>query len=247
MNYNNQQPPTIKNMVSDAMRKRLEKFLNPPEPKKEDTRPKNTLWIANVAFNVMLAFLDFITAMTVGAMTMWYYGVLVFAAGYGPVLLWEFLYIRPYASKNQKYFAIAGAILGAISTVGVGILVGILNVVQINDLLGVGTLEMIIVISLVVLSALHIVLFGLYYFTDLGIVRNQKYTNALANHEDTMQSVKMAKMIAQEILQIGEELETEVREGRGGLVGAALTKIGSTNLLEDEKIAEPSRSNGTHP
>lgn len=253
---NNNYPPnapkqdsSLRGMVSDAMKKRLERIINPPEPAKADKRPKNNLWIANIAFNFLLAFVDIITAITVGTFTMWFYGVLVFGAGYGPVALWEILYVRPYASKNQKHIAIAGAIVGAFSTIGIGILVGVLNVVNLNSLFGSGTIEMIIVISLIVLVSVHVILFGAYYFTDLGITREQKYATSLANHDDTMRSVTMAKQIAQEILTLGADLENEVREGRGRLVGAALTQIGSSNILEDEvpELSDPDRSNGHHP
>lgn len=235
---------SVKQIVSDGMKKRLEKLLNPPEQPKAEKRPKNNLWIAWIAFNGLLAFLDLITAITVGTFTLWFYGVLVFLAGYGPVLLWEFLYTRPYASKNQKYAAIAGAMIGGFSTIGVGVLVGILNVMKINTVLGSGTVEMIIVISLIVITSLHVMLFGYYYFTDLGIVRTQKYATAQANHEDTLTSFNLAKKLAQEVLEFGAELETEVREGRGLIVGAALKKVGGTNILDDEipELSDKDRS-----
>lgn len=248
-NNSPKQDSSIRGMVSDAMKKRLEKIINPPEPAKADKRPKNNLWIANLAFNFLLAFVDIITAITVASFTLWFYGILVFGAGYGPVALWEVLYVRAYASKVQKYIAIAGALVGACSTIGIGILVGVLNVINLNSLFGAGTIEMIIIISLIVLVSVHVILFGAYYFIDLGISREQKYATSLANHDDTMRSVTMAKQIAQEILTLGADLENEVREGRGGLVGAALSKIGSNNILEDEvpELSDPDRSNGHHP
>ena len=245
----NNNQPSFKTLVSDAMKKRLERLLLPPEKPVKDMRPKNNLWIAYAAFNVLLAFLDIITAITVGTFTLWFYGVLVFGAGYGPLLLWEFLFIRPYASKHQKWAAIAGAIIGAFSTIGIGILVAILNVAKINSMFGSGTMEMVIIVSMVVLTALHIALFGYYYFSDLGFQREQNFATTLANHDDTVRSVGMAKVIARELLSLGEELETEKKDGRGALVGLALNKLGTTNLMEEELEPEkvPSGNNGNHP
>jgi len=248
-NFQNNNQPSFKTLVSDAMKKRLERLLLPPEKPVKDVRPKNNLWIAYVAFNVLLAFLDIITAITVGTFTLWFYGVLVFGAGYGPLLLWEFLFVRPYASRHQKWAAIAGAVIGAFSTVGIGILVAILNVAKINTMFGAGTIEMIIIVSMVVLTASHIVLFGVYYFIDLGFQREQNFAVSLANHDDTVRAVRQAKLIASELLSLGEELETEKNAGRGALVGLALNKLGTTNLLDDELEPEkvPFRSNGNHP
>lgn len=238
---NTDHKPNVRNAfgtaISNIMMQRLEKFLNPPPAKPpEEKRPKNYLWLANVAFNVMLAFLDAITAYTVALFTFWFYGVLVFGAGYGPMLIWEVLYVRPYASKEQKWIAIGGTFVGGISTIGVGILVAILNAVNINNLVGVGTLEIIIMVSIVVLASIHIILFGLYFFTDKGFLREQKHAMSLARHDDFKKSVQQAKGIAKELIEVGKELEAEEIEGRGALVGAALKSMGETDLMNDETL-----------
>ena len=246
----NSHPPTqqntsfravVKQTISDAMMRRLERFMNPPAKEEQEKRPRNNLWLANVAFNVMLAFLDLITAYTVTLFTFWMYGVLVFGAGYGPMLIWEILYVRPYASQNQKWIAIGGTVVGGLSTVGVGILVAILNAVNINNMVGQGTLEIIIMVSLVILAAVHIVLFGFYFFTDRGFVREQTYANSLAQHDEFRRGVKQAKRIGKEMVEIGNELETEDLEGRGILVGSALRGLGFNNLLDDEDHNSPSK------
>lgn len=237
-NTEQRNPPSVRNAIgaaiSNVMMKRLETFLNPPPAKPpEEKRPKNYLWLANVAFNVMLAFLDLITAYTVALFTLWFYGVLVFGAGYGPMLIWEILYVRPYASQTQKWIAIGGTVVGGLSTIGVGILVAILNVININAMIGAGTLEIIITVSLVVLASIHIVLFGFYFFTDRGFKREQSHATSLARHDDFKKSVRQAKGIAKELIEVGKELEEEDLAGRGALVGAALKSMGETDLMSD--------------
>lgn len=160
-----------KNELLDAVKRPLRKKKGPSN---------FALWAALVFANLIFAVLDIISGVTVWWMTNNpLYGVLTFLAGFVPFVLHEMLFTRAYASVLQKRIAIAGAALALLSIVGIGLAAGFVNVFELafNAL----ALEIVIIASLVLISALHAVLAIVYFYFDEGIVAHQQTEQAIAN------------------------------------------------------------------
>lgn len=151
------------------------------EPEKERSAPSNWALGAAIVFaNLVFALLDIISSATVYWMTQFIlYGVLTFLAGYVPLLLHEFLYVRAYASRNQKIIAGIGAFVALISIILIGIVAGIINMLGV-DSVGLQTAEIATLAALVLISAFHAVLSVIYFYIDDGIVAKQKTAQTIA-------------------------------------------------------------------
>src|SRR3990172_8345713 len=126
-----EQPKEKPVRIVDALKAKVMGILTEAEHVKENKKPSNAaLSIAWFSFNFLLFVLDIGTAVTVALLTNVFYGALTFLAGFAPTLLYELLYTRAYASKYQRIIAIGGAVIGATSTLLIGALAAVVNVLK---------------------------------------------------------------------------------------------------------------------
>jgi len=154
----------------------LEAVKGPARKKK----PSNfSLYAAIVFANLIFVILDGISGFTVYWMTnIPMYGVLTFLAGAVPLLLHESLYVRAYASIDQKKVAVIGAVSALLSIIIIGVLAGIVNIRGVE--IQAGTMEVLLIGALVVISAYHAILAAGYFYIDEGIQMHQKTEQAVA-------------------------------------------------------------------
>ncbi len=185
---------------------RLLSFLEKPstDPSKKKP-PKYVLVLVWIAFNFLLFQIDLMSAVSVGVLNYAIHKILFVAlgaalltlsAGFGPTLLAEAMYTNPYASKYQKIVAIVVAIVGLLSTFAFGATSAIMNVVLYSSTAKLGDwvvwVEVFIGILLVVAGITHVILLGVYFFIDGGILSSQKRQENLAYYATQMQEMSDA-------------------------------------------------------
>lgn len=194
--------------LKQAMRQRLIGLLRKPQAEKKEKRPANKLWVANIGFNLTMFFLDLVSAITVAMLTNAMYGVMTFLAGFLALLLHENLFSNAHANWKQKYIAIGGMLLAILSTVGIGVLAGIVNVANIVGLLPAQSLEMGLIVSLVVIAGIHGGLWGIYYHIDEGHKAEMRAVENAAYRERQRRDFDNAK---KDILAV-KEIDKEIRD-----------------------------------
>lgn len=223
--------------VSEAIEKRLVEIINPPK----DTlkKPSNRLWIAVAGANIVFFVLDLITAATVGYLVAWYYGAVVFLAGFVTLLMHEALFANPYASNWQRVISLVGFGFSLFSTLVVGLFAVAVNVMQLTAQEAAWT-EIAMVGGLFVIALGHGVLLSIYIFIDAGIRAAQAAMASLARHEDTMRNFKMSEQVVDKTKEMAEKLQTRVDQGDGVLIDAAFQNIAGKRLVEDPTRADNS-------
>lgn len=145
---------------------RLLALVQRPSKKKE---PSNfALWFAWFFYNAVALLFDVIAATTIyEMMNSIIYAGLTFAAGFIPLLMHEFLYMRAYAGYWQKVIAVLGAILSVVTILTVGVLAALVNLTdfQANKLV----MEVAMIVMLVLVSGGHGLLAAVYFYIDDGI------------------------------------------------------------------------------
>jgi hypothetical protein len=218
-----------KSFIREAIEKRVVEILNPP--KNQIKKPYNRLWIAVFGFNVVFFFVDVITSVTVGYLTFWYYGVLVFLAGILPMLAHEALFANPYASRYQRRISGAGFGFSVLAALLVGVMVVIINVLFDSSETGI-LLEAIAMGLLFFIAVLHGGLLALYFFIDAGIQAVQNAQTAMAKNERQLSNIAMAEAITDEANKVIAKLEERTNKGDAALMGAAMESIAGTNPLD---------------
>jgi len=171
-------------------------------PSQAKRKPSNfALYWAWIFYNAVALLFDTIAAGTVYDLVgKFMYAVLTFVAGFLPLLMHEFLYTRAYANAAQKVLAVLGAGLSVVTIIGVGVIAGIVNVTGFNAL-SVMTLEVILIITLVLVSGAHGLIAAIYFFIDDGIKAKQVRAESVAYHERRIDDINRAK----EILALAEQ------------------------------------------
>ena len=193
-------------------------------------KPMNRLWIALIAFNVIFFPLDVATGFTVGLITRWYYGLFVFGAGFGTMVLHEALYSNPYAGKLQKGISIFGFLVSVSITVLIGLAAIAINILvdgYDRELYG----AIMAGVSFVVLF-LHGLLFAVYYFTDHGILTKQRSTATEAKHVQTMEDFSRAESMADMARRLEERLIARIEEGDSVRMNSALNKLTGEDWID---------------
>lgn len=149
-----------------------------PEPK--GRKPSNSALYAAIIFaNAVFLLLDLISGATVWWMTDFLlYGILTFLAGFGPLLLHEFLFVRAFASQAQKNIAVFGAVAALLSIMLIGVLAGYVNIVGAE--IAPQNIELATIMTLVLVASLHAILAVVYFYIDPGIAAKQQTAQALA-------------------------------------------------------------------
>ena len=166
------------------------------EPQRKKAQPSNLgLYAAIVFANLIFATVDIISAVSVGMVTDFVmYGILTFLAGFTPLLLHEFLFVRAFASEFQKKLAIIGAVIALVSIVGIGVAAAIVNVYGAGSA-DATTIELVVIISIVVISLIHAVLSILYFYSDDGIKANQLTSQAIARAIHQGQMIEASEVV----------------------------------------------------
>ena len=154
-------------------------------PKRKKTPTNNSLYFALIAADVIFGILDIGSGITVYWMTgIWFYGVLVFLAGFAPLILFQKLYTRAFASDEQKKIAIGGAALAVFSIIAIGILSAVANVKGVTN----QSAELTVLVTVVALAFVHALLLTAYFYIDEGIQADQTVAQTLAEaiRQETM-------------------------------------------------------------
>jgi hypothetical protein len=155
-------------------------------PTHKKTPSNHSLYFALIAADVIFGILDIGSGLTVYWITgIWFYGLLVFLAGLAPLLLFQSLYVRAFASAKQKRIAIGGAVLAVFSIIAIGILSAFANVQGVDG----QTAELTVVIVIVVLAFIHALLLTGYFYIDDSIQSEQIVAQAIAR------AIQQARMI----------------------------------------------------
>jgi len=180
----------------------LEDLVKKP---KKIKRPSNAaLWVAYIFFNVTILIFDGIASATVYSLTQNIgYAVVTFLAGFLPLLMHEFLYLRAYASQWQRYISIGGAVLAALTVAVVAVLAAGVNVAiasgySINQ----SASELVILLIIVVAALIHTVLAAAYFYLDEGIRATHAATENLAWHESRMKNLDRAEQVLEKAHQM---------------------------------------------
>lgn len=212
------------------VRKAIEgKILQIMNPDKSLKRPHNRLWMALLAFNLIFLPLDVATGLTVGYITRWYYGLFVFGAGFGTMIVHEALYSNAYASKWQKAISVFGFMTSITVTglIGVGaIAVNVLYAGYDRELAGV-----VMAGGSFLTLFLHGMLFAVYYFVDSGILASQRASASMAEHDRQITQFGMASQLVDQFKILEGKLLTAYEKGDGDKMGAALASVTGENWL----------------
>ena len=165
-------------------------------PLQAKRKPSNfALYWAWIFYNAVALLFDTIAAGTVYDLVgKFMYAVLTFVAGFLPLLMHEFLYTRAYANAAQKILAVIGAGLSVVTILGVGVIAGVVNVLGFTAL-SVKMLEIVLIVTLVLVSGAHGLIAAIYFFIDDGIKAKQVRAESVAYHERRIDDINRAKEI----------------------------------------------------
>lgn len=165
-------------------------------PMQAKRKPSNfALYWAWIFYNTVALLFDTIAAVTVyGLIGNFLYAALTFVSGFLPLLMHEFLYTRAYASGVQKVLAVIGAGLSVVTILGVGVIAGVVNVLGFTAL-SAQMLEIVLIVTLVLVSGAHGLIAAVYFYIDDGIKANQVRAESVAYHERRIEDINRAKDI----------------------------------------------------
>jgi len=208
-------------LLKQGVAKKLNEVMNPP--KDQIKKPHNRLWIALLAFNLIFLPLDLATGATVGYVTRWYYGLFVFGAGFGTMIIHEALFSNPFAKTWQKIISVVGFLTSIAVTAIIGVAAIVINVLFTGynqELYGAamaGTAFLVLFF--------HGILIAAYYFTDAGILAKQKATAVMADHEQTLTNFTFSEQMVDAINSLEKRLVARIDKGDGARMGAALESV----------------------
>lgn len=205
-------------------------------------KPTNfALWWAWLFYNLVAFFLDTITAYTVFTLTNFGYAALTFFAGFMPLLMHEFLFMRAYASKLQRGIAIFGAGVSVFSIIAVGLAAGAVNVIGVSDMVNALYLELAVISLIVLIAAFHGVLAAVYFYADEGIRAKHNQAEAIAYHDQQLANINLALSLAEKVQEAAaREDEFIGKFGDRELLDEAMSQItGSITAQAQPTQAQP--------
>lgn len=171
------------------------KALDDPEPVKKPSKiaPKIALYFADFIFLV----LDIGSGLGVYWLTgIWYYGAVVFLAGFVPLMLHQKLYTHPYASKDQKNAALLGGVISVGSVLAVAIFIAIVNfAARAASAKEVLWMEIGLAVSLVLIAFTHAIITAYYFYIDEETNETQKTNRIVARGNRKVDRIKAAQMV----------------------------------------------------
>ena len=170
----------------NLMQKRDDLLEAVKAPTRKKSPSNGSLYAAIIAADIIFGILDIGSGLTVYWITgIWFYGLLVFLAGFAPLLLNQKLFTRAFASQQQKNIAIGGGVLAVFSILAIGLLAAIANVNGVAS----STAELTVIIFIVLLAFIHALLLVWYFYIDEGINADQTVAQTLAR------AIRQAEMI----------------------------------------------------
>lgn len=160
-------------------------------------KPRNQVWLAILFADLIFFLLDLGSGLGVAYLTgVPFYGIVVFAAGFVPLLLHQKLYVRAYASEDQKRWAMIGGFIAVGSVLIVAIFIAIIRF-AVRDETALGWMEAALATALVSISFVHAMIAVYYFHIDEGISENQKTNRMLARGDRSVTRIKAAQQVAQ--------------------------------------------------
>ena len=204
------------------------------KPKKAKKPANAALWFAYAFFNIVILTFDVVAAGTVYTITRNEgYAVITFLAGFVPLMLHEFLYLRAYASQWQRYIAIFGAVCAFLTVVVIALLSAVVNLAIANGY-GINADASRLAILVIVVSAalLHVVLTAVYFYIDEGIRASHTEAETVAYFAQRMKNIKRAEELL-DAANIARQNKAQIVARHGGADGKrALEYV--LNLLNDD-------------
>jgi len=220
--------------VKGEMRSRVMGLIRKPTAPQKKNTIKNMAPLALIGFNVVMTFLDLISAIAVAMLTTPLYGVLTFIAGVLALFVWERLFTNAHANIMQKWISVGGGVLAVLSTLGIGILSALVNVFNISGVVSPVAMEAGMLISLVVVTFIHGIAWGVYYFADPAHVAEMKRQVNIAWREQQRQGIEDAKEDLNAVLEIDKELQDYENKGQLELLSASYETMRGQTLVNHE-------------
>lgn len=236
--------------VKSAMQNRILGLIRKPTAPVKKKTVKNMAPLALIGFNVVMTFLDLISAVAVSMLTNALYGVLTFMAGVLALFMWERLFTNAHANVMQKWIAFGGMVLAVLSTLGIGVLSAIVNVFNVvsSPVLEGGVasssgisyvaLETGMLISLVVVAFVHGIAWGVYYFADPAHVAEMKRQVNMAWRAQQKQGLDDAKEDLAAVLAIDKELQEYEKNGQLDLLSASFETLRGESLIQQPEESD---------
>lgn len=196
-------------------------------------RPKSKAWIALAAFIVIFGFLDLLTGVSVGYSTHWFYGVLVFMAGFASMVIHEALYTNAYANTFQKVLSVVGFFVSVLSTAVVGIVAIVITLLETaynRQYLGLGM----VAFAFTVLF-FHGIIIVVYYFADSGITARQTAAKNLAEQDSFLQSFAFSEEVVDKLNALEEKMNVRIESGDGERMALAMKQMTGGKFEVEDK------------
>ena len=202
-----------------------------------EKKPSNAaLYGMLIFFNAVALLFDLLAATTVYRITgqNGLYGVLAFTAGFVPLVLHEYGYVRAGANSTQKNISGTGVVVTVVTILGTALLVDLLNIdgaVSANMV----TIEKTIMWTLRIVAGGHAIAAGYYFYSDDGIQRAQRQEKARAEAQADLEEIKLAGEITKDAVKVIAE-EDKIIEDLGGdrdALEAALARVKGDPLFND--------------
>jgi hypothetical protein len=211
----------------------LERMVQKPSKAK---KPANfALWAAYVFFNIVVLTFDVIAAVTVYSITDNVgYSVLTFLAGFIPLFLHEFLYLRAYANKIQRNIAIVGAVVAVLTVGAVALLAAAVNLAIASGVnLNVAVSEIAILLLIVAAALFHGVLTAVYFYVDDGIRAQHKEAETVAYYDQRLKNIKRAEQLL-DAADVARKSKAQIVQKHGGADGKAALEYLLSQLNDDD-------------
>jgi len=218
-------------------------------PSQAKRKPSNfALYWAWIFYNAVALLFDSIAAATVyDLVDKFMYAILTFVAGFLPLLMHEFLYTRACADAAQKVLAAIGAGLSVVTILGVGVIAGVVNVLGFTAL-SVKALEIILIVTLVLVSGAHALIAAIYFYIDDGIKAKQVRTESVAYHERRIEDINRAKEILA-LAEQGAKDEDAIAAQYGGMevLNEILGQLRGDAVISSEPQSAPAQAQAVKP
>lgn len=204
------------------------------KPKKVKKPANFALWWAYAFFNIVVLTFDVVAAGTVYAITQnWGYAVLTFLAGFVPLMMHEFLYLRAYANTPQRWLSVFGAVVAVVTVGAVALLSAGVNLATANGFtIATGASEIVILTLIVGSALLHGILAAVYFYVDDGIRATHREAETTAFHEQRMRNIKRAEQLLEQA-DGARKRKAQIIQKHGGQDGKAALEY-LLNMLNDD-------------
>jgi len=150
------------------------------EPVVEKNPSNAGLIVALVSFNFAFAVVDILSAIVVGTLTRWYYGLATVISGALFMGVHELLFTRAYNNRRQRNLVIGGAIWAVLTILFIALVSVVVNLSGLAIAAYDEYFMMFIVGTIVINVVIHGVLTAIYYYSDDGHAAKTRAARARA-------------------------------------------------------------------